>query len=79
MMNYKIIMVAINTLATGTLFALTKGDAEPFIAPLSEVSMALRWLIISAVIAFLQFMLTRGIKRYRRGRTVVGKMDASGF
>ena len=79
MMNYKILMVAINTLATGILFAFTKGNAEPFIAPLSEVSMVLRWLVISAVIAFLQFMLIRGIKRYKRGRTVGTPMDGSGF
>ena len=58
-----IMLVAINIIATGILFFLTVHDNEPLIAPMSEVSMVLRWIVIAAVIAFLQVMWDRGWKR----------------
>lgn len=57
-----ILMLAINVVATAILFFLTVNDSEPFIAPVSEVSMVLRWAVIAAVIGFLQLMWTRGWK-----------------
>ena len=62
------LMVAINMIATGILFFLTVDDNEPFIAPISEVSMVLRWIVIAAVIAFLQSMWMLGKRRAERER-----------
>lgn len=55
-----IVMVAINLIATGILFLLTVDEKEPLIAPMTEVSMALRWAVIATVVGFLQFMWIRG-------------------
>ena len=60
------LLVVINVIATGILFLLTVNDNEPFIAPMSEVSMVLRWIVIAAVIAFLQSMAMLGIRRAER-------------
>ena len=62
-MTNPILIIVINILATGVLFVLTTDENEPFIAPISEVSMVLRWAVISAVIAFLQFMWMRGWRK----------------
>ena len=59
-MTKPLLLMGMNILATGVLFALTKDANEPFIAPITEVSMILRWGVIAAVIAFLQFMWIRG-------------------
>ena len=57
-----LLMVAINVAATAILFFLTVHDDEPLIAPMFELSMVLRWMVIAAVVAFLQFMWDRGRK-----------------
>ena len=59
-MTKLLLLIAINILATGVLFALTKHANEPFIAPMSEISMTLRWVVIAAVIASLQFLAILG-------------------
>ena len=56
------LLVAINVIATGILFFLTVHDDEPFIAPMSEISMLLRWIVIAAVIAILQSLWMLGKK-----------------
>ena len=57
------LMAPINVIATGILFLLTVNDNEPFIAPMSEVSMTLRWIVIAAVIAFFQSLFMLGCLR----------------
>ena len=62
------LLVAINMIATSILFFLTVDDNEPLIAPISEVSMILRWIVIAAIIAFLQSMWMLGKRRAERER-----------
>ena len=57
--------VGINILATAILFWFSVHDDEPFIAPVSEISMVLRWLVIATVVAFLQFCWHKGWNRKR--------------
>lgn len=57
-----VLFIVINAIATGILFFLTVHDDEPFIAPMSEVSMILRWIVIAAVIAVLQSLFMLGWK-----------------
>ena len=55
--------IAINIIITTILCLFTKGEHEPFIAPLSEVSIVLRFVVTAAIIAFLQVCWTKGWKR----------------
>ena len=60
--------IGINVVITSILFWLTINDDEPFIAPISQISMVLRWAVIAAVIAFLQVCWVRGWKRGARDK-----------
>ena len=62
-MTKPLLLIGMNILATGVLFALTKDANEPFIAPITEVSMILRWGVIAAMIALLQFIGLLGWRR----------------
>ena len=58
-----ILLVGMNCIATGILFLLTFNTTDPIIAPISQPSMLLRWLVIATVIGFLQFCLIQGWRR----------------
>ena len=59
-------LLLINIVATGVLFFATVDRGEPFVGPLSEVSMLLRWVVIAVVVAFLEVLALMGWKRGER-------------
>ena len=68
--------IGINVLATAILFWFTVHDDEPLTAPLSEISMILRWAVIATIVAFLQFCWARGWKRVAFRRKRGGREEA---
>ena len=55
-----LLLFGINCIITGILFLLTFNTTDPIIAPMSQPSMLLRWLVIATVIGFLQFCFIQG-------------------
>ena len=58
--------IGINVVATAVLFFLTVNDDDPFIAPISQLPMVMRWAIIAITMVFIQFCWVRGCKRGAR-------------
>ena len=52
--------IAFNVIATAAVFLLTINDDEPFIGPISQMSMVIRWATIAIATGFIQFCWIRG-------------------
>ena len=64
--NLPWIQIAINVIISTILCLITKGEGEPIIAPITQVSILLRLTVIAAIIAFIQFCCVKGWKRGRK-------------